>query len=109
MSPLTCARPGCTRPVIRQPGQTGRPPIYCSPACRPSANRRPTNQITVEIEHEDENVDHPHPGRTWTVTLRRGQNTATVNWDLGRFAAAALAEELKTLLNPHQHERGAID
>ena len=33
-----CARPGCPRPVVRNP--VGRPRLYCSPPCRAEAHRQ---------------------------------------------------------------------
>lgn len=86
---LPCAAPGCDNPVVRQPGRTGRPPIYCSPACRPSRTR-PT--LTIEIGPDD------RPGRQWTLRLRRGQHNVVLRQDLGRLSATALATELATLL-----------
>jgi hypothetical protein len=106
---LVCARPGCANPVTRRPGQAGRPPIYCSPACRPS-RRHARDQISVEVDQDDGTSDGPHTGRAWTVTLRRGHRTVTVGRDLGRFAATALAGELDQLLHARtRHEGGPID
>jgi hypothetical protein len=110
-SPI-CARPDCTNPVIRRPRQNGRPPIYCSPACRPSRQNHPQRgQISVEISQaDDDTADHLHHRRSWTVTLRRGQRTATIGRDLGRFAAIALANDLQQLIHPRaQHQGGPID
>ncbi|GAC1600791.1 MAG: hypothetical protein NVS3B21_28120 [Acidimicrobiales bacterium] len=105
---LLCARPGCANPVVRTPGQTGRPPIYCSPQCRPS--RRFTRaQITVEVDHDDD-PDDVRSGRSWVVKLRRGRHSVTVGQDLGRFAASALSAELSQLLHPRtRQEGGPID
>jgi hypothetical protein len=110
MSP-ECAAPGCTNPVPRRPGQTGRPPIYCSPACRPSRTR---STLTIEIENHAHDTQ---PGRDWLVCLRRGNRTVVIAQGLGRFSAAALATELQSLLParihhdhpPHHHQGDAID
>jgi hypothetical protein len=107
---LTCARPGCTNPVVRRPGQNGRPPIYCTPACRPSHKTHPQRgQISVEIAQADDNtIDNPN--RSWTVALRRGPRTVTIGHDLGRFAATALFNDLHQLIHPQtQHQGSHID
>jgi hypothetical protein len=105
---LTCARPGCANPVVRRPGRTGRPPIYCSPACRPS-RRADRGQISVEIDQDDDARPGLDPGRSWIVRLRRGRRTVIVGRDLGRFAATALTGELHQLLHPTRQEGVAID
>jgi hypothetical protein len=89
----TCAAPGCNNPVVRRPGHTGRPPIYCSPACRPSRTR-PT--LVIEIEHDA--TDDAEAGRDWVVRLRRGTHSVVLRQGLGRFSAAAFATELRSLL-----------
>ncbi len=91
--PLTCAADGCENVVVRRPGQRGRPPIYCSPTCRPSYNRPP---ISVEVEQTDD-VEIEH-GRDWTVRLRRGDQVLVVKDGLGRFSASAFAAELSYIL-----------
>jgi hypothetical protein len=107
---LTCARPDCTNPVIRRPRQNGRPPIYCSPACRPSRQNHPTRgQISVHTaQTDDDTADNPHPSRSWTVTLRRGHRTVTISQNLGRFAATALANDLQQLIHPSARQQGGI-
>ena len=109
MTGPTCASAGCDNPVIRRPGRLGRPPIYCSPACRPSrtgcAGR---NQISVEVDHEDD--DDGRPGRCWVVTIRRGTNSVVVGRDLGRFSATVLSGELRALLQSGtRRDGGAIE
>jgi len=97
----TCAAPGCDNVVVRTPGRTGRPPIYCSATCRPSRPPRPDgHRISVEATQDEHGDDGPRGGRTWTVTLRRGPNAVIVGHDLGRFAATALTGELRQLLHP---------
>jgi len=98
----TCAAPGCGKPVHRRPGARGRPPIYCSPACRPSRQGDPT--VHVEVDH-DGNEDGP--SRFWTVSLRRGGRRVVVGRDLGRFSATLLAGDLRTLLHPRSGQEGA--
>jgi hypothetical protein len=105
---LTCARPDCDNPVIRRPGRTGRPPIYCSPTCRPSRTASPARgHIKVDIDQDDDS-DGLHPGRSWIVSLRRGPRTVIVGGDLGRFAATALSTELHQLLHPRTRQKGDI-
>jgi hypothetical protein len=109
-SALICARPDCTNPVIRRPSQNGRPPVYCSPACRPSRQNHPTRgQISVHIaQTDDDTADNPHPSRSWTVTLRRRNRTVTIGQDLGRFAATALANDLQQLIHPRARQQGGV-
>jgi hypothetical protein len=101
----TCAAAGCDNAVERHPGRVGRPPIYCSPTCRPSRVGRPDrNQISVEVDQEDHDGDRL--GRCWMVTLRRGTNAVVVGRDLGRFSATVLSGELRTLLHPRTRQEG---
>lgn len=107
MSGRTCASPGCDNPVGRRPGQRGRPPIYCSPSCRPSRKGN-ANQVRVDVGPNDDEANGS--GRFWTVTLRRGRRSVVVGRDLGRFSATALGGELRALLHPRTRQEGdAID
>jgi hypothetical protein len=123
MTAHLCATPGCDNPVPARRGTTGRPPIYCSAACRQAlrlTRRRPhpdpptqkpdhitnetNNQITVEIGQDP---DNPTPMRSWTVTIHRGQHAVTVSHGLGRFAATALTADLQQLLHtPTDYQGG---
>jgi len=105
---VTCARANCNNPVIRRPRQNGRPPIYCSPACRPSHQNHPNrSQISVEVNQHD---NDDNTSRSWTVVLHRGARSVTIAHDLGRFAATALAGDLQQLIHPQtQHQGGPID
>ena len=109
MSGPACAAAGCDNAVERRPGRVGRPPIYCSPACRPSRTGCPgRNQISVEVDQEDD--DTGLPGRCWMVTLRRGRNSVVVGRDLGRVSATLLYGELRALLQPGaRRDGGAIE
>ena len=98
----TCASPGCDNIVTRKPGRRGRPPIYCSPSCRPS--RQGTgNGVHVDV---DQDGDDEAGGRFWTVTLRRGGRRVVVGQDLGWLSATVLAGELRTLLHPRGRQEG---
>jgi hypothetical protein len=99
----TCAAVGCTNHVPRT-HSPGRPPIYCSPACRPSATR---TGLTVEIAHPDASNDGRPPERVWTVRLRRGQRTVTIADNLGWPSATALADQLQQLLTSRPNPGGA--
>ena len=121
MTDRICATPGCDNPVADRHGTSGRPPIYCSRACRLAlrvARHRPQtrhtaetaeitigtdNKITVEI---GQHPDDPTPMRSWTVTIRRGQHAVTVGHSLGRFAATALTGDLQQLFNPNTQQNG---
>jgi hypothetical protein len=107
---VTCAAAGCERPVLRT-NHTGRPAIYCSPACRPSRNRTPRRaQIVVDIEHPDTSPNGRPADRVWTVVLRRGEQRVTIADDLGWPTANALAQQLNRLLDTSpQPTGGAID
>ncbi len=99
----TCASPGCDNPVARKPGRRGRPPIYCSPSCRPS--RKGTgSKVHVDVDHDGN--DDEGAGRFWTVALRRGHRRVVVGRELGRFSATALAGELRALLQPRSRQEG---
>lgn len=89
-APVICAAPGCENPVERHPGRVGRPPIYCSPACRPTLARE---ALTVEVTQDD--TEDRQPGRDWNVRLRRGAHTVLIRWELGRFTAESFATELR--------------
>ncbi|MGH9223053.1 MAG: hypothetical protein ACRD2W_04555 [Acidimicrobiales bacterium] len=102
---ITCASPDCDNRVERRPGALGRPPIYCSPTCRPSrqgacADRR----IVVEVEQEDD--DHDGAGRSWVVRIRRGRHSVVVGRDLGRFSATVFCAELRAVLQPRSRQEG---
>jgi hypothetical protein len=103
-----CAAAGCDNAVERRPGRVGRPPIYCSPACRPShTGCDGRNRISVEVDQEE---DDSRPGRCWAVTLRRGRNSVVVGRNLGRFSATVLSGELRALLQPGaRQDGGAIE
>jgi hypothetical protein len=103
VSARACASPGCDNPVARQPGRRGRPPIYCSPSCRPSANGT-SNLIHVDVDQDDH--DDEAAGRFWTVTLRRGHRRVVVGRDLGRISASVMADELRGLLHPRTRQEG---
>ncbi|HEX2053001.1 MAG TPA: hypothetical protein VHJ78_04635 [Actinomycetota bacterium] len=98
----SCAAPGCDNPVLRRPG-VGRPPIYCSPACRPSRSGA-AGQLTVDVHQEDD--DGQGAGRCWTVALRRGRHSVVVARELGRFSASQLCNELRALLHPRSQQKG---
>lgn len=98
MSPPRCAAPGCDNPVIRVPGVLGRPPIYCSDACRPGSHGRRV-RLTVELEQLADAAE-ARTGAAWCVRLRRGSRVVVVTSGVGRLTATALADELRRLLEP---------
>lgn len=107
---VTCAAPGCDRPVTR--GGPGRPRIYCTPACRPNATRATaaTASLTVEVNHEPVPDGIRPTGRIWKVQLQRAGRTVVIATDLGRPSADHLANQIDGLLNPSQQAHGgAID
>jgi hypothetical protein len=102
-----CAQPGCPNPVIR-PARRGRPPIYCSPACRARAQRRPADgPILVEVDHGSLSAQGRPAGRVWLVRLRRGHHAVIVASGLGRTTADSLAAQITTVLHPQSTTPGA--
>jgi hypothetical protein len=96
-APGTCARPGCGERLVRK--ARGRPPIYCSAACRHLVARKgPMPRLTVEVDHEqDDDVGRP-TGQVWLVRLRRGDRTVDVAAGLGRPSAEYLARQIRDLI-----------
>jgi hypothetical protein len=95
-----CAAPGCANPVPPRVGRVGRPPIYCSPECRPSGRRRPG--LVVELDHDDD-LDTT---RDWVVRLRRGPESVVVGRGLGALSARAFATELCSFLGVVAEQKG---
>ncbi|MFN2607355.1 MAG: hypothetical protein ABR511_05595 [Acidimicrobiales bacterium] len=105
MSGRPCAAAGCDNVVERHPGRVGRPPIYCSPACRPSRTGCVgRDKVSVEVDQQENDGDGS--GRGWVVTLRRGTIAVVVGRDLGRFSATMLSGELRALLQPGARREG---
>ncbi len=99
----TCAAAGCDNAVPTT--RRGRPPIYCSPTCRPSRRSRPGG-LTVEVEHPATSPDGRPVERVWTVRLRRGRRAVVIAENLGWPSANALAHELTELIAPRPRQRG---
>ncbi len=118
----SCANPGCDKPLPAR-GHTGRPAIYCSPACRQRRHRatliNPGNDTTandttsndnadgdgdgdttvvVELDHPDTSPDGRPPERIWTLRLRRAEHVVVIAEALGWPTANALARQLQDLL-----------
>ena len=103
-----CAAPGCANPVPPRVGRVGRPPIYCSPECRPRGRRRPG--LVVELDHDPVGDENPTAGRDWLVRLRRGPESVVVGRGLGALSARAFATELRGFLGVSgEQEGGSID
>jgi hypothetical protein len=106
MTAAVCAAPGCGKPVPpRRPGAIGRPPIYCSVACRPSTSHHA--QLVVDVNADD--TGDPVPGRDWMVRLRRGRRSVVVVRGLGWLSANALAANLRQFLSPQEEGGDTID
>lgn len=104
-SETICAAPGCANPVPPRVGRAGRPPIYCSPECRPSGRPRPPG-LVVEIDHGDIETDVA-TARDWVVRLRRGPHSVVVGRGLGTLSARAFATELRSFLGVGDEQEGA--
>jgi len=103
---VLCAAPGCDHPVTRT-SRPGRPPIYCSPACRPSRDHRGTDRLVVEVDHEPAPTGTRPTGRIWIVRLRRSAHTVVIATELGRPSADHLANQINALLDSHPPPSGA--
>ncbi|MGH9045904.1 MAG: hypothetical protein ACRDVW_01160 [Acidimicrobiales bacterium] len=103
---VVCAAPGCEQLVERRPGARGRPRIYCSASCRPTARPGAAHPITVEVEQDEPTDDGAGNGRTWVVRLRRAEHAVVIGHGLGRFSATALSDELRRLLDPSARQGG---
>jgi hypothetical protein len=107
---LVCAALGCENRVTRRIGHPGRPPMYCSPECRPSRSGQSRQGLVVEVEAEQASEGEAQgPHRDWLVRLRRGGQSVVIRRGLGRFSAKAFATELHQLIAPTRQEGGAID
>jgi hypothetical protein len=106
----TCANPACDNALPAR-AHTGRPAIYCSPACRQRRHRTTrintgdatattdgADTIVVELDHPDTSPDGRPPQRIWTLRLRRGQHVVVIAQGLGWPTANALARQLQDLL-----------
>ena len=100
-----CAAPGCANPVPPRAGRAGRPPIYCSPECRPTGRRRPG--LVVELERDAEDEESSGVARDWMVRLRRGPESVVVGRGLGALSARAFATELRSFLGVAGGQEGA--
>ena len=98
----TCAASDCDNEVVKI--NRGRPPIYCSPECRPSRRRA---GLSVEVEHPQASSDGRPSERVWTVSLRRGSRVVVVADNLGWPSAHALVQQLNDLLTARPRRRGA--
>ena len=98
-APIVCARPGCGKPLVRK--ARGRPPLYCSMACRHAVARKgPVPRLTVEVDCEQEDRIGRPTGPVWLVRLRLGDQGVEVATGLGRLSAEYLARQLRDLIEP---------
>lgn len=90
---------------IRRP--RGRPPLYCSAACRLAVHRNgPAPRLTVEVDHERDDVAGRPTGNVWLVRLRRGDRDVEIATGLGRPSAEYLARQLRELIEPQPRAEG---
>jgi hypothetical protein len=101
----TCAREGCSNDVPLST-RRGRKPIYCSPACRPSAYRPRANRFTVEVDHPAiEDGSRPF-GQVFFVRITSRSHSVVVASELSRPSADYLAKELSGLLTTDGRKKG---
>jgi len=103
-----CARPGCKEPLVRK--VRGRPPLYCSAACRHLVARKgPAPRLVVEVDAEAGDAMGRPTGHVWLVRLRRGERSVEVATGLGRPSAEYLARQLRELIDvPRSAEGGEM-
>ena len=94
---VICAAPNCDNPVPER-SVRGRPFIYCTPACRPSAQQH-IHRLGVHIDHEITESGERPSGRVWSVALYRGDKSVVVASALGRPSAEHLAAQITELLD----------
>ena len=101
----TCARPGCEGMLARK--ARGRPPLYCSAACRHAVARKgPLPRLVVEVDCERQDTAGRPTGNVWLVRLRRGEHAVEVATGLGRPSAEYLARRLRDLIDPQRPAEG---
>ena len=102
---LSCTRPGCGRELVRR--ARGRPPLYCSAACRHATHRKgPAPRLVVEVDAEAGDATVRPTGHVWLVRLRRGERSVEVATGLGRPSAEYLARQLRDLIEPQPLAEG---
>ena len=98
----TCARPGCTNPVVRDP--RGRPRLYSNPACRTQSYRDThpdaREPLHVEVDHGSTSSRGRPAGQVWLIRLRRGHQQLIIGTGLGRPSADHLATQIDNIINP---------
>lgn len=100
-----CARPGCPNPLVRR--ARGRPPLYCSAACRHAVARKgPAPRLSVEVDAEAGDITGRPTGHVWLVRLRRGERVVEVATGLGRPSAEYLARQLREVIEPQRPAEG---
>jgi hypothetical protein len=94
-----CAEPGCINPLSQH--DTGRPPIFCSPACRSRAHRRRHRHhpVSVEVQLGSTSSKNQTQGRVWMVCLRRGNDSLIVAIGMSRRDAERLAERMTDMVS----------
>lgn len=63
-------------------------------------------RISVEVEPDDARLDDPDTARTFVVRVRRGKRSVVVAHGVGRFSAAALADDLRGLFGTVTRQGG---
>ena len=105
-----CAADGCENLVPQGTGR-GRPFIYCSASCRPTAKQ--TNSpapLVAEIDHAPTTENVRPAGRIWSIRLRRGIRSVTIAEELGRPSADHLVRQINNLIGVRSSAEGdAID
>ena len=95
---VTCTVPDCQNPI--EPGITGRPAKYCSPACRATAHRQRHNTppAAAEVTMGSASSRGRKPDNAWTVQLHRANHHIIIAIGLRRPAADRLAQQINNVL-----------
>lgn len=99
-----CANPGCSEVFTASTGR-GRPRLYCSPKCRSTSPAR-SGALSVEVDHDGDELNGRPTGRVWLVRMRRGSNDVVVASELGRPSADHLAGQISQLIGGRRRAQG---
>ena len=109
---LRCANPACERPIERRP--TGRPAVYCGPACRQAARRERLRLAEAERQRAgrlgaDPAVPDQYRGATRAAVLRPRDHAAYQAAPIPREVAGATAPPVTKQLIARAGRQGSPD
>ena len=94
---LRCANPACERPIERRP--TGRPAVYCGPACRQAARRERLRLAEAERQRAeglgaDLAVPDEYSGAAQAAVLRAAYQAASIAHEVVGATAPPVSKQL---------------